>query len=431
MGKIDTPHPTPVAAAPHAPRIKEFFLARQPILNRDQQLYAYELLFRSAAAGPASVTDDLSATAAVIAHAAELGIENVIGASPAFINVNAAVLFSDFVHFLPRHTVVLEILETVEADDALVARIEQLALGGYRFALDDVVNASDRVMRLLPLVDIVKIDVTQLDASSLAALSATVRLAGKKLLAEKVETLQEFDACMELGFDYFQGYYFAKPLVFSGMKLPPERIDLVRLMAQLSSDADVDELERSIKHDAALGLTLLRMVNAPVAGVHQRIDSVGQALQVLGRRRLQRWLQILIYAEPGKGGAPSSPLLAMATTRGRLLELISEKIRPGDRAVADVAFTVGVMSLTDALFGAPMEKILEGLAVADEIRRALLEREGFYGDMLRLAESVETIDDAAPLVAELLQKLGLSLEDFNALQLEAFEWSGAVAHQAA
>lgn len=418
-------------SAQHAPRIKTFFLARQPILNRDQQLYAYELLFRSAAAGPASVTDDVAATASVIAHASELGMENVIGASFAFINVNAAVLFSDFVHFLPRHMVVLEILETVDVDDALVARIEQLAEAGYRFALDDVVNDSERVLRLLPLVDIVKIDVTHLALSHLVSLSERVRLAGKKLLAEKVETLQEFNACMELGFDYFQGYYFAKPFVLSGKKLPPQQIALVRLMAQLSSEVDVKELERSIKQDAALGLNLLRLVNAPVAGVTQRIDTLGQALHVLGRRQLQRWLQILIYAEPGKGVAPASPLLALATTRGRLMELMSEKIRPGDRAVADVAFTVGIMSLLDALFGAPMGKLLAGLTVADEVRRALLVREGLYGDMLRLAESVEHIDEAAPVVAQLLQKLGLSLEDFNTLQLEAFEWSGAVTHQAA
>lgn len=416
--------------APYPPRIKEFFLARQPILNREQQLYAYELLFRSAAAGPASVTDDVAATAAVIAHASELGMENVIGASLAFINVNAAVLQSDFVQFLPRDTVVLEVLETVEADDALVARIRQLVRVGYRFALDDIVADSERLQRLLPLVDIIKVDITHLTASALESLTRNLKQAGKILLAEKVETLEQFQSCTDLGFDYFQGYYFAKPLVLTGKKLPPQQAALVRLLAQLRPDAvDVDEIEASIKHDAALGLALLRLVNTPLAGASQPIDSLGQALKVLGRRQLQRWLQILIYAEPGVGSG-SSPLLMLATTRGKLLELIAQKIRPQDRAMADVAFTVGIMSLTDALLGIPMEKVLEGLVVADDVRLALVAREGIYGDMLHLAESIEHIEEEAPQVAPLLQRLGLSPEDFNALQLEAFEWSGTIAHGA-
>lgn len=427
MATLSSPLEASTHAA-HLPRIKQFFLARQPILNREGELHAYELLFRSAAAGPAGVTDDLAATAAVIAHAAELGMENVIGASQAYINVNAAVLFSDFVHLLPRDTVLLEILETVEVSDALVARVQQLARAGYRFALDDVIADSARLTRLLPLVDVVKVDVSHLSEGGLRRLAERVREAGKKLLAEKVETPAQYEACTRLGFDYFQGYYFAKPLVLTGHKLPPAQAALVRLMAQLSSDVDPSQLESTIKQDAALGLALLRLVNAPVAGVAQPIESLQQALQVLGRRRLQRWLQILIYAEPGAAGVAPSPLLILASTRGKLLELIARTVRPDEPAVADIAFTVGVMSLMDALFGLPLERVLEGLTVADEVRQALLARAGLYGDMLRLAESIEHVEEDAPQLVALLAKLGLSLEDFNTLQLEAFEWSGAVAH---
>jgi len=426
---MDNPaHSSLPQPAAHPPRIKEFFLARQPILTRSGDLYAYELLFRSAAAGPAAVTDDLAATAAVIAHAGELGMENVIGASFAFINVNAQVLFSDFVQFLPRETVVLEVLETVDVDDALIARVEQLATKGYRFALDDVVADSPRMRRLLPLVDIVKVDVNHLSSALLRDLAEHVKRSGRKLLAEKVETQAQFQSCMALGFDYFQGYYFARPLVLSGHKLPPAQADLMRLMAQLSSDVDPAELEHTIKQDAALSLALLRLVKAMPNAGGQPVDTLGQALKILGRNRLRRWLQILIYAEPGTGATASSPLLALATTRGKLLELIARAIRPDDPAMADVAFTVGMMSLTDALFGMPMEKVLEGLALTPEIRQALLAREGVYGDMLLLAESIEHVEEDAPQVAVLLGKLGLSAEEFNTLQMEAFEWSGSVAH---
>ncbi len=414
-------------SAGHFPRIKEFFLARQPILSRDGELYAYELLFRNAAAGPAGVTDDLTATAAVIAHSAELGIARVIGASLAFINVNAQVLFSDFVQLLPRQTVVLEVLETVEVDDALVARMEQLVAKGYRFALDDVIADSARVRRLLPLVDIVKIDVSQSSDEALSDLAQTVQRAGRKLLAEKVETREQFQFCISLGFDYFQGYYFAKPLVLSGHRLPPAQAGLMRLMAQLSEGVDPVELERNVKQDVALGLALLRLFKAMPTQGRQPIGTLGQALTMVGRHRLRRWLQILVYAEPGAGGGASSPLLTLAATRGRLLELITQTIRPNDTTAADVAFTVGMMSLIDVLFGVPMEKVLEGLAVTPDVRAALMARQGLYGDMLRLAESIEHVEDDAPQVRKLLARLGISAEEFNALQMKAFEWCASIA----
>lgn len=409
-------------------RVRDFFLARQPILNREQDLVAYELLFRSAASGPANVTDDLAATASVIAHASELGMENVIGASLGYINVDASVLMSDFVLFLPREKVILEILETVDVTDSIVARVGELVQAGYRFALDDVIAESDGMQRLLPLVDVVKVEINDMAFDKLSRLSGRIKTAQKKLLAEKVESVEQFQQCLALGFDYFQGYYFARPVVLSGKKLSPSQVTIVQLMSQIVADADGADIERSIKQDPSLGLTLLRLVNTPAAGVLQRIDSIGQALLVLGRRQLQRWLQILLYAETGKPRATASPLLALAATRGRLLELMAAKIQPGNRNMADIAFTVGIMSLMDALFGLPMERILTELSVADEVRDALLLREGIYGDMLKLAESVEHLKEAGPQVSALLHKLNLSSEEFYALQVAAFEWSDSISH---
>ncbi|HEV2612812.1 MAG TPA: EAL domain-containing protein [Noviherbaspirillum sp.] len=411
----------------HTHRVKEFFLARQPILNRDQSLAAYELLFRSAAAGPANVTDDLAATASVIAHASELGMENVIGTSRGFVNVDAAVLLSDIILFLPKDKIVLEILETVKVTPALINRVAELAKEGYVFALDDVIADSNDVQQLLPLVEIIKVDIVNMESADLVRLATQFKTAKKKLLAEKVENVEQFQQCLDLGFDYFQGYYFAKPVVLTGKKLSPSQLAIMQLIALIVSDADTAEIERTIKQDASLGLTLLRLVNTPAAGVTQRIDSLGQALLVLGRRQLQRWLQILLYANPGKSGSVNSPLLVLATTRGKLLELMAQHLYPGNRNKADTAFTVGIMSLMDTLFGLPMEKILEQISVVDEVSQALLSRTGPYGDMLQLVQCIEHIKESGPQVAELLQKLDLPVEDFNALQIAAFEWSDSIA----
>ena len=408
------------------PRVKEFFLARQPILNNDQDLVAYELLFRRASSGPANVVDDLAATASVIAHASELGIGNVIGNSLGFFNVDAAVLMCDFVNFLPSDKVVLEILETVEITDALVVRVAELVAQGFTFALDDVISHSDALKDLLPLIKIIKIDITGMNPCELGKLADHFRLEGKLLLAEKVETVEQFETCMKLGFHYFQGYYFARPVILSGKKLAPSQLAIMQLMALIMADAETAEIERNIKKDASLVLTLLRLANTPGVGVTQRIDSLGQALTVLGRRQLQRWLQIILYAEHNKGSHFTSPLLQLATTRGKLLELITEKLRPDNRSMADTAFTVCIMSLMDTLFGQSMEEILDQVAVVDEVTDALLYRKGFYGDLLKLAEYIEQIEKTGALLIPTLQKLQLSIEDLYALQLQAFEWSNNV-----
>ncbi|MFZ6747522.1 EAL and HDOD domain-containing protein [Undibacterium sp. Ren11W] len=412
----------------------DFFLARQPILNRQQSLMAYELLFRSAALGPAGVVDDVAATASVIEHASELGLDNVIGGSLGFFNVDTKVLLSDFIEFLPRDKVVLEILETVEASDEVLARVAGLLALGYRFALDDVIADSPSLRKLLPMVEIIKIDIMGMSRSDLTALYQQFKGANKKMLAEKVETLDEFNFCMGLGFDYFQGYYFAKPLILTGKKLSPSQLAIVQLIALIVADADTAVIELAIKHDASLGLNLLRLVNTPAFLTSQRIESLRQALAVLGRRQLQRWLQILLYAAPGKVDSFMSPLLMLATTRGKLMELIAQQIMPRNQTAADTAFTVGIMSLMDTLFSSAMPQILEQISVVDEVKSALLERRGRYGEMLHLVEQIEMLDQdevaAAQLLAE-LERLGISKEKLFELQVQAFEWSDAISRSAA
>ena len=414
-------------AFPELPRVEDFFLARQPILNRDQNLIAYELLFRRAAYGDADVTDDLSATASVIAHASELGMDQVIGASLGFFNVDASVLLSDFVKFLPPHKVILEILETVEVTPAIVARVVELIKAGYQFALDDVIGVSEALRLLLPYVSIIKIDIAQMERAALAPLCAMLKKAGKILLAEKVETLEEFEHCMTLGFDYFQGYYFARPIIIAGKKLTPSQMTVIEIMGLLDADADTADLERCIKRDAAIGITMLRLVNTPAVGASRRIDTLSQALYVLGRQQLQRWLQIMLYAEPLRAQHRISPLLLMATTRGKLLELMAQKSFAGNRAMAERAFAVGIMSLMDALLGMSMETILEQMPVADEVRHALLEHDGVFGDMLNLVEYLEHMQEEGTQPLPVLQRLQITNEDLFGMQLTAFEWSDSIA----
>jgi EAL and modified HD-GYP domain-containing signal transduction protein len=168
------------------------------------------------------------------------------------------------------------------------------------------------------------------------------------------------------------------------------------------------------------------MVNTPAVGLRQRVESLSQALVILGRRQLQRWLQIMLYAEPASRGHSMSPLLMLATTRARLMELLAQRLRPGQRNVAEIAFTVGIMSLMDALFAMPMADIVEQIPVIDEVSGALLKRSGFFGELLRLAESIERMEEGEDLVTPALRELAISGDDLVELEMSAFEWSDNV-----
>jgi EAL and modified HD-GYP domain-containing signal transduction protein len=399
-----------------------FFLARQPILNRGQRLVGYELLFRDArTAESAEFRNDAAATATVIAHASELGMGQVVGDQLAFVNVDEVGLMSDFIRFLPHDKVILEILETVEATPEILERIRELKRAGFRFALDDVIGETEDVQKLQPLCDVIKVDIKQMKPGTLPALARVLKNPKQKLLAEKVETVEEFRQCMDLGFEYFQGYYFARPVILSGKKISPSQRSVLHLLDLLDADASSHEIESMVKHDALITLNLLRLVNTPAVGTRYRINSVGHALMVLGRRQLRRWLQILLYVKSGGAQEFTSPLLQLATTRGKTIELLVEHIKPGQRISADIGFTVGVMSLMDTLFSIHMQELLESVNVLDEVRTALLERAGDYGVLLSLIENIERGRDTAAL-GQMLQQIAVRPAELYAIQLAAIEW---------
>lgn len=414
-------------------QLRNFYLARQPLLDRNQALFGYELLFRNTPANAADIDSDLGATAGVLAHAAQLGLPRAIGDAVAFLNVDTEVLMSDIFSFLPRERTVIELVGSVEASEPVLWRLAELSGHGFRFAAEASAHGG-RLGRLLPLLDYVKVDLRAMPVVTMLGLVPRLRGTGKRLIAEKVESQAEYKTCLDLGFDYFQGFYFARPSVIAGRKLSPSQLAVVELMNLVTSEADNRDVERAIKRDVTLSVNLLRIVNTPAAGLRQRVESLSQALVVLGRRQLQRWLQIMLYAEPQvhghAHGHTQSPLLMLASTRARLMELLAQRLRPGQRHVADIAFTVGIMSLMDALFCVPMADLVEQIPVSEEVSQALLGRTGFFGELLRLAESIEQMEDGAGAVLPTLRALADSGDDLVELEMAAFEWSDKVVRYA-
>jgi c-di-GMP-related signal transduction protein len=408
---------------------EEIFIGRQPILDREQRLFAYELLFRSGGVkNEAQVQDDLGATANVINHAfAELGIEKALGPYKGFVNCDESLLLSDMLEILPPDKIVLEVLETVAITPAIVARCQELKARGFTLALDDFVHYEDKWLPLLDLIDIVKVDVLSMGEPQLAEVTRALQRRPLTLLAEKVDSSEMAEICRKLGYSLFQGYYFAKPVIIAGRKLTHSQLSLMRLLGLVLDDAESDQIEGVLKTEPGLAVNLMRLTNSVATGVRTRITSLRHAIIVLGRKQLQRWLQLLLYTNPS-GGDVAGPLLQLAATRGRFLELLAAKTRPGKHDFEDQAFMTGIMSLMPTLMGMPLAEILKSVHLADSVQRALEAKDGQLGVMLQLAEALEQGD------GETCHDLTERLPDANHLIVngcltEALAWASNIGRE--
>jgi c-di-GMP-related signal transduction protein len=411
---------------------QDVFIGRQPILDRSEQLYAYELLFRSGHQNHATFDNDDVATASVISHTfSDLGIEAALGPYKGFLNVGKEMLMHDALQFLPHDKIVLELLETVPITPAVVERCRELHEAGFELALDDVVGIDEQQRAVLESIAVVKVDIKGMDERVLRNITAELKGYPKlKLLAEKVDSREQADRCRELGYDFFQGYYFARPAVIVGKKLSHSEVALLRLLGLLAKESDTPELEAVFKQEPGLTLNLIRLTNSVAGGGRARIRSLRDAITVLGRRQLMRWLQILMFTSPSAKGSLASPLLQLAATRGRFMELLAGDMEAGDKALEDAAFMTGIISLMPALLGLQMEAILAELNVSQDAAEALLRRSGRLGALLRLAESLEQAE--LDLSAELLQFLpGITPLQVAASQTRALAWANSIGQETA
>jgi c-di-GMP-related signal transduction protein len=409
--------------------MEDIFIARQPIVDRGGSLVAFELLFRSThGATDSGTVDNTSATAQVLVNAfGEMGIAEVLGIHKGFVNLEAELLHSDLIELLPREQVVLELLETVAIDAKVIARCHELHSKGYVLALDDVVDLTEEIKPLLGIVGVVKLDLMLIDSARLPGLVQKLKQYPIKLLAEKIEDHEQARRCLEMGFDLFQGYHFSRPEMLSGRRTSPSKLALLNVLALMLSDASNTEIEEALKGHADLTYNLLRMVNSAGVGLTTKIRSLRHGLMVLGRQTLRRWVQLMLYASD-KGTATVSPLMQLAASRGKFMELVALQAFPEESDYSDYsdrAFMVGMMSLLDALLGEPLPDILSRMGLQDDVEAALLRREGGLGKLLSLCEKIET-GDVNEIEKELHEHLDLSIDKLNELQIEALGWANSI-----
>jgi len=350
------------------------FIARQPIFRRNRKVYAYELLFRSGLDNFFDPSQDGErATSNVVTESfLVLGIANVTMGHRAFINFSGPMILRGWPSLFPKEQTVVEVLEDVEVTTELVGACRSLVEQGYLLALDDFLY-EPRFDPLLKLADIVKFDIRQMEDDELARQAEIMKSRFKvRLLAEKVESDDEFTALMDMGFELFQGYFFRKPHIISGLDIPGSKLHYLEILRLVNDESfDFDQLARLIADDVSLSYKLLKYVNSPVFRRRSEISSLATAVAMVGVEELRRWLSLVMMSYMARD--KPDELVRLAVIRGRFCESVGAELEGRGRAGA--YHTVGMFSLIDALLDRPMEELLSGLNLSREINDALTGRE--------------------------------------------------------
>jgi c-di-GMP phosphodiesterase len=395
------------------------FIGRQPIVDLEKQIIGYELFFRHSADAKTAVFEDdfMACVNVLVSTIGQMDVKWLLDDKPAFINVDEKMLMSNFLELMSPHHTVLEILRSVQHNDAIVERCQQLKKLGYRIALDNP-HLNGAAHFLLQYADFVKIDIQKVSLTELETLFSSIN--GPSLIVEKVETEEQFEACKNIGFSMFQGYYFSRPETLTANVINASFGSVVNILSLISQGADNKAIETGFKRDAVLLFKLLRYINSVNYGLSCEVQSINHALTILGRNQLYHWLNLLKVT----AGEHATPQLMMKVSiaRGRLIELLGESYF--EEKDLDNLFMVGVFSFLDAILKMPIDQVLDRVQLPETVTDALLNREGLYGPFLLLAEACEDADNKQ--ILELSELLQMDSAKVNECRKSALAWAEAL-----
>lgn len=391
------------------------FIARQPILTREERIFGYELLFRDGVENYFRSTDADAASRSTLDSSILMGLDVLCGNSRAFINCTREILLKDYITLLPAGQAVVEILESVPYDDLVIAACQRLKEAGYQIALDDFAPNDPREP-LTEFADIIKVDLRKTNLEERAAM---VRRFGPwrcRLLAEKVETREEFAQARKAGFVYFQGYFFRQPEVVSAREIPRNRANYLRMLQAVSRpELDSREIENVIKGEASLCFRLLRYMNSAVFGFRNEIRSVRHALSLLGEREIRRWVRLVATLAAGR--EKSTELVMSALVRARFCELLSPHIQHGDSDL----FLMGLLSAIDVILDLPMSEVLASVPLDQETKSVLLGGASRLRPIYQLMLAQESGEWR--ITAQLAHELQLTESNVAEAYWQAMQWA--------
>lgn len=395
-----------------------FYAARQPILDENKELFAYEILFRDGVDNIFPDIDEDQATSRIIEGAQiNFGIDELTDSKPAFINFTLETILKNYPTMMPPESIVVEILETVQPGKKLLAAVQDLKEKGYVIALDDYEHKP--VWRhFFPFIDIIKFDLRAMSLEEIGQIIEELKAYPQiKLLAEKVETVEEFEECKKMGFHYFQGYFFSHPEMVKAKNLSPAEMTLAELLYETSNpQIDLPKVTQIFERDINLSYKLLRYSNSATFQRKKEISTIKQALVVLGQYELKKFLSLLFSAQVSS--SKPEELLKMAMVRARFCEDMAELEGTQDTGMA---FLTGMMSLIDAILDEPVEKVMKQLPLAAEIKTALVEKEGKLAQFLALTQAYEQGDWETITTIE--NELSLSSDKMPELYSDSTHWA--------
>ena len=389
------------------------FVARQPIFDRAQKVFGYEILFRNGVEDYFNSDPELAARS-TLDSSLLFGINMLCDNRRAFLNCTREVLFKDLLTLLPPHQTVAEILETVEPEDRVVAACKRLKAAGYLIALDDFAPNDPR-QPLVEFADIIKVDIRATRTEERAGMMRRLGSPKCKMLAEKLETPHEFQQARNMGFSYFQGYFFCRPELVVGHEVPSSRLHYIRLLEMVSrTEIDMHELEKMLKQEASIAYRLLRYLNSPLFGFALEIKSIRHAMAVLGEREMRRWVRLVVAV--GAAEQTCSELVVMGLARARFCELLSVRLQSD----TDL-FLMGLLSIMDAILEVTMDVLLEQLPVDREIKAALLGQNSTLRPLYQLMLAQEAGEWAHS--SELAKQLKLRDEEVSLTWWQSLQWA--------
>ena len=393
-------------------------IARQPICNQQLKVVAYELLYRvDDIKNSASITNGDEATIDVLLSLFnDLSIHEVVGHKKAFVNFTSRLLAMTLPPF-PTKQLVIELLEGQEVTHGLLKDLKRLRKKGYQIALDDFC-LNKKTIALIDYADIIKLDILDTKPEAWENYIPRLKEKGITLLAEKVETYQSFEQCCALGFELFQGYFFAKPKIMSGKRISSNKLAILNLLTALNSqDVDIDKVTALIMHDTSLSYNLLRTINSGLFCLPQKVDSIKHAIVLLGLTNLKSWINFLALSN-----LENKPqmLTDLAMIRAKMCEQIGKRLT--NKTQADDFFTVGLLSLLDAFFDMPMETLIAKLPLAENVKNALLKLEGDMGVALACTVRYEGGKWTQGHNKEYLENSRIPMQDITSAYLDSVQW---------
>jgi EAL and modified HD-GYP domain-containing signal transduction protein len=396
----------------------EHFIARQPIFDRHGKVYAYELLFRSGLHNYFDCDDQDHAAASVIANSSLLfGLTEMTSNSKAFINCTRKVLLENYMSVLPKELAVVEILEHVEPDAEIVEACRRLKDQGYTLALDDFVYHKN-YEPLLELADIIKVDFLLSDAEEQARLAQLFIPRGIKMLAEKVETYEVYEQAKKMGYQLFQGYFFARPVIISRKDIPTNKLQFLRILKDVhAEDVDFQKLAQTIQSEVSLSYKLLKLINSAAFALRHKVASILQALSLLGIQEIRSWVSLLSITQMAND--KPAELVVSSLVRARFCEQAAMVCGLGGRK-SDL-FLMGLFSLLDVIMSRPLDEILHEITIEADVISALTGTPGGMRTVLDLIVAIERADwDQVTALSSQLQADETAL---CAAYMDAVKWA--------